>query len=73
MQLVHILCRILKWVTEEGDECEESAKRTIQAVILDMSSVMNIDTSGIIALEELQRKLASNGIQVSRFLCSFLL
>ncbi|KAK0575996.1 hypothetical protein LWI29_010351 [Acer saccharum] len=60
--------RILRWVTEEEeeneDEFQETTKRTIQAVILDMSSVMNIDTSGIVALEELHRKLASNGIEL---------
>ncbi|TXG52861.1 hypothetical protein EZV62_022030 [Acer yangbiense] len=60
--------RILRGVTEEEeeneDEFQETTKRTIQAVILDMSSVMNIDTSGIVALEELHRKLASNGIEL---------
>ncbi|KAH7567794.1 hypothetical protein ACOSP7_010042 [Xanthoceras sorbifolium] len=61
-----IRARILRWVTEEEEEeFQETTKRTIQAVILDMSSVMNIDTSGILALEELHRKLASNGIELS--------
>ncbi|KAK4859466.1 hypothetical protein QYF36_005995 [Acer negundo] len=62
--------RILRWVTEEEeeeneDEFQETTRRTIKAVILDMSSVMNIDTSGIVALEELHRKLASNGIELT--------
>ncbi|KAK3230817.1 hypothetical protein Dsin_002698 [Dipteronia sinensis] len=60
--------RIHRCVTEEEeneDEFQETTKRTIQAVILDMSSVMNIDTSGIVALEELHRKLASNGIELT--------
>ncbi|KAH9690855.1 Sulfate transporter 2.2 [Citrus sinensis] len=56
--------RIMRWVTEEQDELEETTKRTIQAVIIDMSNSMNIDTSGILVLEELHKKLASNGIEL---------
>ncbi|KAH9756707.1 Sulfate transporter 2.1 [Citrus sinensis] len=56
--------RIMRWVTEEQDELEETTKRTIQAVIIDMSNLMNIDTSGILVLEELHKKLASNGIEL---------
>ncbi|GAY41661.1 hypothetical protein CUMW_061120 [Citrus unshiu] len=54
----------MRWVTEEQDELEETTKRTIQAVIIDMSNLMNIDTSGILVLEELHKKLASNGIEL---------
>ncbi|KAJ4701287.1 putative Sulfate transporter [Melia azedarach] len=57
--------RILRWVTEEEDELQENKRTTIQAIILDLSSVMNIDTSGILALEELQKKLTSNGIELA--------
>lgn len=56
--------RIMRWVTKEQDELEETTKRTIQAVIIDMSNLMNIDTSGILVLEELHKKLASNGIEL---------
>lgn len=31
----------MRWVTEEQDELEETTKRTIQAVIIDMSSKLN--------------------------------
>ncbi|XVF36770.1 hypothetical protein REPUB_Repub19eG0087100 [Reevesia pubescens] len=55
--------RIIRWVTEE--ETEETAKDKIKILILDMSNVMNIDTSGILALEELHKKLVSLGIKLA--------
>ncbi|XP_071722601.1 low affinity sulfate transporter 3-like [Rutidosis leptorrhynchoides] len=57
--------RILACLDEEDDENEETAKGRIQVVILDLSNVMNIDTSGIIAMEELNKKLVSHGIQLA--------
>ncbi|KAA8522507.1 hypothetical protein F0562_013132 [Nyssa sinensis] len=56
--------RIMRWVTEK-DETEENTKGKIRLVILDMSNVMNIDTSGILMLEELHKKLASQGIELA--------
>ncbi|WCJ44525.1 Sulfate transporter 1.1 [Euphorbia peplus] len=52
--------RIMRWVTqieEEKGEMKESRKERIRIVVLDMSCVTNIDTAGIIALEELHRQL----------------
>ncbi|KAM5575835.1 low affinity sulfate transporter 3 [Rosa sericea] len=58
--------RVMKWVTKEEDETEEKEKgRNIQHVILDMSNVLNVDTSGILALEEIQKKLLSHGIELA--------
>lgn len=58
--------RIMKWVTEEEHNgVEEAAKENVQVVILDMTNVMNIDTSAIIALEELHKKLVSDGIELA--------
>ncbi|KAM7252899.1 hypothetical protein ACFE04_025517 [Oxalis oulophora] len=57
--------RILTSIHEEEEDIEETAKGKVQVVILDMSNVMNIDTSGIIALEELNRKLVSHSIQLA--------
>uniref|UniRef100_A0A2P2ILM0 STAS domain-containing protein n=1 Tax=Rhizophora mucronata TaxID=61149 RepID=A0A2P2ILM0_RHIMU len=57
--------RILRWVTEGEDEVKDNTKGRIQAVILDMSNVTNIDTAGIIALEELHSNLLSQEKQVS--------
>ncbi|XP_027330020.1 low affinity sulfate transporter 3-like isoform X2 [Abrus precatorius] len=47
--------RILKWVTQEEDGLKETTKGRVQAVILDMTNLMNVDTSGILALEELHK------------------
>ncbi|KAF2291509.1 hypothetical protein GH714_024953 [Hevea brasiliensis] len=53
--------RILRWVTEEEDHVSnENTKEGIQAVILDMSNVTNVDIAGILALEELHKKLLSH-------------
>ncbi|KAJ1406811.1 sulfate anion transporter, conserved site [Sesbania bispinosa] len=57
--------RILKWVTDEGDDNKETAKGKVQAIILDMTNLMNVDTSGIIALEELHKRLISHGVQLA--------
>ncbi|KAL6142320.1 hypothetical protein ACLB2K_060603 [Fragaria x ananassa] len=57
---------VMKWVTKEEDETDEKERGTnIQHVILDMSNVMNVDTSGILALEEIHKKLLSHGIELA--------
>ncbi|TYH12183.1 hypothetical protein ES288_A06G046000v1 [Gossypium darwinii] len=56
--------RIMRLVTEEGGT-KETEKDTGQILILDMSNVMNIDTSGIFALEELHNNLVSLGIKLA--------
>ncbi|KAG6784248.1 hypothetical protein POTOM_009936 [Populus tomentosa] len=57
--------RILRWVTEEVNETKESTEGGIKAVILDMSNVMNIDTAGILALEELHKELLIHESQLA--------
>ncbi|XP_022740513.1 sulfate transporter 2.1-like [Durio zibethinus] len=52
--------RIMKWVIEE-----ENAEKTIQLVILDISNLIDIDTSGIASLEELHKNLDSNGMKLA--------
>ncbi|KAK2388277.1 Low affinity sulfate transporter 3 [Trifolium repens] len=54
--------RILKWVTEENG-LKETTIGNVQAIILDMTNLMNVDTSGIIVLEELHKRLLSRGIK----------
>lgn len=49
--------RIAGWVTEKLEE--------IRTVVLDMSNVVNIDTAGLAALEELHEELVSRGIQMA--------
>ncbi|KAL2469838.1 Sulfate transporter 3.1 [Abeliophyllum distichum] len=48
--------RILRWVDEEEDKLKSSAK-DLQYVILDMSAVGSIDTSGITMLEEVKKSI----------------
>ncbi|RVW56189.1 Low affinity sulfate transporter 3 [Vitis vinifera] len=57
--------RIMKRVTEKDEEGKENSKERTQAVILDMSTVMNIDTSGICALQEVYNKLVSHNINLA--------
>ncbi|XP_042491764.1 low affinity sulfate transporter 3-like isoform X2 [Macadamia integrifolia] len=60
--------RIMKRSMEEegkGKETKTNEKGRIQVLILDLSNLMNIDTSGIHALEELHKKLASHGIELA--------
>ncbi|KAL0802153.1 hypothetical protein Bca101_057329 [Brassica carinata] len=48
-------------VEEEEDVGQEVKKeKVLQVVILDMSCVISVDTSGVVALEELYQELASN-------------
>ncbi|KAH6800252.1 slufate transporter 2 [Perilla frutescens var. hirtella] len=56
--------RILKWLSDEN-EMKESAKPGIRVIVLDMTNVMNIDTTGIHAMEELHKKLISRGIELA--------
>ncbi|KAF5957801.1 hypothetical protein HYC85_005026 [Camellia sinensis] len=58
--------RILKRVNENEDvDTKGKAEERIQLVILDMSNLMNIDTSGIASLEELQNKLMLHGTELA--------
>ncbi|KAF7829910.1 low affinity sulfate transporter 3-like [Senna tora] len=53
--------RILNWVSKQDNDHKER----VQAVILDMTNLMNVDTSGILALEELHKRLQSRGVQLA--------
>lgn len=54
--------RILKLL---GEENEENSEENIHVLVLDISNVMSIDTSAIIALEELHKELVSQGIELA--------
>ncbi|KAL3828792.1 hypothetical protein ACJIZ3_017594 [Penstemon smallii] len=47
--------RISRWIDEEENELRCSAKTDLQYVILDMSAVASIDTSGISMIEEVKK------------------
>ncbi|XP_042414001.1 sulfate transporter 2.1-like isoform X1 [Zingiber officinale] len=49
--------RIIGWATEKG-------AGKIKAVVIDMSKVMSIDTSGLAAIKEILKKLPSSNVQV---------
>ncbi|CAN6285338.1 unnamed protein product [Urochloa humidicola] len=57
--------RIIGWVQEEVEMSDGKARERIQSVVLDMSSVVNIDTSGLTALEDIHKELVSLGIQMA--------
>ncbi|OMO56004.1 sulfate anion transporter [Corchorus capsularis] len=57
--------RIMKWVTEQEKDSKGIAEKTIHLVILDISNLMDIDTSGIASLEELHKNLDSNGMKLA--------
>ncbi|XP_004304832.1 PREDICTED: low affinity sulfate transporter 3-like [Fragaria vesca subsp. vesca] len=59
--------RIVRWIAAKKAEGLKgnNTKDTIQVVILDMSNLINIDTSGIATLEDLQRNLLSEGIELA--------
>ncbi|CAD5331299.1 unnamed protein product [Arabidopsis thaliana] len=58
--------RIMGWVDEEEEEenTKSNAKRKILFVVLDMSNLINVDTSGITALLELHNKLIKTGVEL---------
>ncbi|XP_028756664.1 low affinity sulfate transporter 3-like [Neltuma alba] len=53
--------RILERVARE----DQTAQSRVQAVVLDMTNLIGVDTSGIIALEELHKRLQSRGIELA--------
>ncbi|KAL5777119.1 hypothetical protein ACOSP7_010045 [Xanthoceras sorbifolium] len=60
----YIKDRILRWLTDEEERLNGASLSKIQFLIVEMSPVTDIDTSGIHALEELQRSLEKRDIQL---------
>ncbi|XP_052190756.1 sulfate transporter 1.3-like isoform X1 [Diospyros lotus] len=56
--------RILRWLTDEEEQLKASCLPKIQFLIVEMSPVTDIDTSGIHALEELYRSLQKRDVQL---------
>ncbi|KAH7524438.1 sulfate transporter 1.2 [Ziziphus jujuba] len=56
--------RILRWLTDEEEETKGSYTTNIQFLIVEMSPVTDIDTSGIHAFEELYRSLQKRDVQL---------
>lgn len=56
--------RILRWLTDEEEEQKRHSQPKIQHLIIEMSPVIDIDTSGIHALEELYKSLKKRDVQL---------
>ncbi|KAK7277617.1 hypothetical protein RJT34_22632 [Clitoria ternatea] len=56
--------RIARWIDEEEDRIKSTGDTSLQYVIMDMSAVGNIDTSGISMLEEVKKVAERRGLQL---------
>ncbi|XVF71865.1 hypothetical protein PTKIN_Ptkin12aG0073700 [Pterospermum kingtungense] len=56
--------RISRWIDEEEDKLKSTGETGLQYVILDMSAVGNIDTSGISMLEEVKKITDRRGLKL---------
>uniref|UniRef100_A0A7N0TVV3 STAS domain-containing protein n=1 Tax=Kalanchoe fedtschenkoi TaxID=63787 RepID=A0A7N0TVV3_KALFE len=56
--------RILRWLTDEEQILEETKQPRIAFLVVDLSPVTDIDTSGIHALEELHKSLDKKSIKL---------
>ncbi|EOA30063.1 hypothetical protein CARUB_v10013170mg [Capsella rubella] len=56
--------RILRWTREEETRIKETNGTTLKCIILDMTAVSAIDTSGLDAVFELRRRLEKQSLQL---------
>ncbi|XP_007050523.2 PREDICTED: sulfate transporter 3.1 [Theobroma cacao] len=56
--------RISRWIDEEEDKLKSTGETSLQYIILDMSAVGNIDTSGISMLEEVKKTTDRRGLKL---------
>ncbi|GMH17932.1 hypothetical protein Nepgr_019773 [Nepenthes gracilis] len=57
--------RILRWLTDEDELNKKKSLPRIHFLIIDMSPVVDIDTSGIRALEDLYKSLQKRDVQLA--------
>ncbi|GLJ49908.1 hypothetical protein SUGI_1060950 [Cryptomeria japonica] len=57
--------RILRWVDDEEEKFQEKGEMRPRSLVIEMSPIINIDTSGIHALEELHKTLKKRNIQLA--------
>ncbi|KAH0880683.1 hypothetical protein HID58_068077 [Brassica napus] len=55
---------ILRWTREEENRIKENNERNLKCIILDMTAVSSIDTSGIESVFELRRRLEKQSLQL---------
>ncbi|MBA0731348.1 hypothetical protein Golax_025716 [Gossypium laxum] len=56
--------RISRWIYEEEDRLKSAGEASLHYVIIDLSAVGSIDTSGISMLEELMKNVHRKGLQL---------
>ncbi|ONH93531.1 hypothetical protein PRUPE_8G236100 [Prunus persica] len=56
--------RITRWINDEEDRIKSAGESSLQYVILDMTAVGNIDTSGISMFEEVKKLVDRRGLQL---------
>ncbi|GAV57572.1 Sulfate_transp domain-containing protein/STAS domain-containing protein/Sulfate_tra_GLY domain-containing protein [Cephalotus follicularis] len=56
--------RILRWINEEEDKLKSSGESSLHYVILDMTAVGSIDTSGISMFEEIKKSVDARGLKL---------
>ncbi|KAK9044139.1 hypothetical protein V6N11_072456 [Hibiscus sabdariffa] len=56
--------RILRWLVDEEEKQKENSQPRIQYLIVEMSAVTDVDTSGIHAMEELLRSLEKRDVKL---------
>ncbi|GLT78586.1 hypothetical protein SLA2020_501160 [Shorea laevis] len=57
--------RISRWIYEEEDRLKSSGEASLHYVILDMSAIGSIDTSGISMLEEVKKNIDRKGLKLA--------
>ncbi|XP_073150764.1 sulfate transporter 3.1-like [Henckelia pumila] len=57
--------RISRWIDDEEERIKSSGETGLQYIILDMSAVGNIDTSGISMLDELKKIVDRRGLKLA--------
>ncbi|KAG8370736.1 hypothetical protein BUALT_Bualt13G0014300 [Buddleja alternifolia] len=57
--------RISRWIDDEEDKLKSSGEIDLQYVIIDMSAVGNIDTSGISMLDEVKKIVDRRGLKLA--------
>ncbi|KAG6434944.1 hypothetical protein SASPL_106589 [Salvia splendens] len=56
--------RIIRWIDEEEERIKASGEAGLQYVVLDMSAVGNIDTSGISMMDEIKKIIDRRGLKL---------
>lgn len=56
--------RLSRWIDDEEDKLKSSGESSLQYIILDMSAVGNIDTSGINMLQEVTKNIDRRGLKL---------